>query len=159
VNTCGSTGNTENRMVEGWREAGTRLGLLLLALIVLSNSGLELWGQLGWGCSVGESKESVQDVGGTRKQVLSTITGYCLPKLVCQLYAMENRDRITDSERNLITLVGSAGVTGSPSKYSFAAHMGQLVRGMEGTGCHNFYPDCPFSNQDVLQIARRINFQ
>ena len=36
--------------------------------------------------------------------------------------------------------------------------MGQLVRGLEGTGCHNFYPDCPFSNQDVLQIARRINF-
>jgi len=72
---------------------------------------------------------------------------------------MENRDRITDSERNLITLVGSAGLTGSPSKYSFAAHMGQLVRGLEGTGCHNFYPDCPFSNQDVLQIARRINFQ
>ena len=37
--------------------------------------------------------------------------------------------------------------------------MGQLVRGLEGTGCHNFFPDCPFSNQDVLQIARRINFK
>ena len=37
--------------------------------------------------------------------------------------------------------------------------MGRLVRGVEGTGCHNFYPDCPFSNQDVLQIARRINFK
>ena len=30
-------------------------------------------------------------------------------------------------------------MTGAPSKYSFAAHMGQLVRGLEGTGCHNFY--------------------
>ena len=53
----------------------------------------------------------------------------------------------------------SSGLTGTPSKYSFAAHMGRLVRGVEGTGCHNFYPDCPFSNQDVLQIARRINFK
>ena len=37
--------------------------------------------------------------------------------------------------------------------------MGQLMRGVEGQGCHNFYPECPFSNQDVLQIAKRINFK
>ena len=28
----------------------------------------------------------------------------------------------------------------TPSKYGFAAHMGQLVRGIDGQGCHNFYP-------------------
>ena len=53
----------------------------------------------------------------------------------------------------------SATLSGFPSKYSFAAHMGQLVRGVEGQGCHNFYPGCPFSNQDVMQIAKRINFK
>ena len=26
-------------------------------------------------------------------------------------------------------------------------------------GCHNFYPDCPFSNTDVMEIARRINIK
>lgn len=145
--------------MEGWRETRTRLAVLLLAVLILSNSGLELWGHLGWSCPAGKEHEKGTQGVGTRKQVLSTITGYCLPKLVCQLHAMDSRQHITDSERNLIALVGTGGLTGAPSKYSFAAHMGQLVRGLEGQGCHNFYPDCPFSNQDVLQIARRINFQ
>merc|ERR1712029_494837 len=95
----------------------------------------------------------------TKKQILITITSHCLPKLVCQLHSLENRDSLSDSERNLISLVGSASISGSPSKYSFAAHMGQLMRGVEGQGCHNFYPECPFSNQDVMQIAKRINFK
>lgn len=60
---------------------------------------------------------------------------------------------------NYAILPRSGSLTAGPSKYRFAAHMGQLVRGLEGTGCHNFFPDCPFSNQDVLQIARRINFK
>ena len=50
-------------------------------------------------------------------------------------------------------------LSGTPSKYSFAAHMGHLMRGVEGQGCHHFYPECPFSNQDVLQIAKRITFK
>ena len=53
----------------------------------------------------------------------------------------------------------SASLSGTPSKYSFAAHMGSLMRGVEGQGCHNLYPECPFSNQDVTQIAKRINFK
>jgi len=142
--------------MEGWRENRAWLAIILMAVLILANSGLEMLGHLGWGC---REEEGSSRGGGTRKQVLSTITGYCLPKLVCQLHAMENRQDITESERNLIALVGSTGLTGVPSKYSFAAHMGQLVRGLEGTGCHNFYPDCPFSNQDVMQIARRINFR
>ena len=48
---------------------------------------------------------------------------------------------------------------GVASKYSYAAHWGRLVRGVEGQGCHNFYPGCPFSNQDVMQIAKRINLK
>ena len=39
-------------------------------------------------------------------QVLATITGFCLPKLVCQLHSLETREHISDSERNLIALVG-----------------------------------------------------
>ena len=39
-------------------------------------------------------------------QVLATITGFCLPKLVCQLHSIETREHISDSERNLIALVG-----------------------------------------------------
>lgn len=37
--------------------------------------------------------------------------------------------------------------------------MGSLMRGVVGQGCHNLYPECPFSNQDVTQIAKRIHFK
>ena len=53
----------------------------------------------------------------------------------------------------------SSSISGHPSKYNFAAHMGQLVRGVEGHGCHQFYPECPFSNQMLMEIAKRINFK
>ena len=43
-----------------------------------------------------------------------------------------------------------------PSKYHYAAHMGQLIRGFEGGGCHHFFPACPFSAHDVRQIARKV---
>ena len=41
-----------------------------------------------------------------RQQVLVTITGHCLPKLVCQLHSMESTETLTSSERNLMALVG-----------------------------------------------------
>ena len=50
---------------------------------------------------VGMSEEGEE--GG---EVLSTITTHCLPKLVCQLYALTSRDHITQSEKNLINLIG-----------------------------------------------------
>jgi hypothetical protein len=37
--------------------------------------------------------------------------------------------------------------------------MGQLIRGIEGKGCHEFFPSCPFSGEDVRQIARKINLK
>merc|ERR1739842_227724 len=132
----------QGMVLEGWLwDTSTRVAFLVLALFILSNCGGDL---IAWSCKESKksggrvNKEGAGGGGGERKQVLATITGHCLPKLVCQLHALESREHISDS---------------------FAAHMGQLVRGLEGTGCHNFYPDCPFSNQDVLQIARRINFK
>jgi hypothetical protein len=38
--------------------------------------------------------------------VLNTITSHCLPKLICQLFSLQSREHITDSERNLIALIG-----------------------------------------------------
>ena len=100
-------------VLEGWVwDTSTRVAFLLLALFILSNCGGDL---IAWSCK--ESKESGGRVnkegaggggggGGERKQVLATITGHCLPKLVCQLHALESREHISDSERNLISLVG-----------------------------------------------------
>jgi len=151
---------------------GGRIVALILLILLMSETGVQLFSQItGWEVTPPQhpSRDSSEDVmdhtdehddrADDKKQILITITSHCLPKLVCQLHSLENRDSLSDSERNLISLVGSASISGSPSKYSFAAHMGQLMRGVEGQGCHNFYPECPFSNQDVMQIAKRINFK
>lgn len=45
------------------------------------------------------------------------------------------------------------------SKYHFAAHMGQLISGVEGTGCHNFYPDCPLPGFRVSQLLKSVKFK
>lgn len=45
------------------------------------------------------------------------------------------------------------------SKYHFAAHMGQLISGIEGTGCHNFYPDCPLPGFRISQLLRNVRLK
>ena len=99
-------------VLEGWLDTSTRIAFLVLALFILSNCGADL---IAWSCKESSgrvNKEGAAGVGpgagggGERKQVLATITGHCLPKLVCQLHSLESREHISDSERNLISLVG-----------------------------------------------------
>lgn len=45
------------------------------------------------------------------------------------------------------------------SKYHFAAHMGQLIAGVDGNGCHNFYPSCPFPGFQVLQMMKKVRMR
>lgn len=51
------------------------------------------------------------------------------------------------------TISTTAEVT---SKYHFAAHMGQLINGIDNTGCHNFYPGCPFPGLQVMQMMKKV---
>nr|KAF7416694.1 hypothetical protein H0235_011225 [Vespula pensylvanica] len=46
-----------------------------------------------------------------------------------------------------------------PSRYHFAAHMGQLISGVEGQGCHNFYPTCPLPSVSVLNMMKKVRLQ
>jgi len=85
---------------------------------------------------------------------------HCLPKLVCELHAaVTDGTAVSDAERGLLSLIKdtSLGTSGEiVSRYHFAAHMGQLLSGVEGNGCHNFYPNCPISGTKVLQMVRRV---
>jgi hypothetical protein len=45
------------------------------------------------------------------------------------------------------------------SKYHYAAHMGQLISGIEGQGCHYFYPTCPLTGANILKIMKKIRPQ
>lgn len=142
---------------------GCRVVVVFCLVFLLTETGVKMVNELtGW-CGHQEAAsrpmESMTGGQGDKNGMLSVITSHCLPKLVCQLYSQTSRDHFTDSERNLMNMIGNGGMSRTPSKYGFAAHMGQLVRGIDGQGCHNFYPDCPFSNSEVMEMARRINFK
>ncbi|KAL0275527.1 UNVERIFIED_CONTAM: hypothetical protein PYX00_003350 [Menopon gallinae] len=98
----------------------------------------------------------------SKSTLMATIRNSCLPKLICELNATPHKERLSESERSLFglikdtTLSSTAEVT---SKYHFAAHMGQLIAGIEGTGCHNFYPSCPFPGLQVLQMIKKVKIR
>ena len=83
---------------------------LLVLIVLMSETGLQLYSQLGhitgWDLSPRHLPQQEDPEPGEKKEVLSTITTFCLPKLVCQLFSLENTDNLSDSERNLISLIG-----------------------------------------------------
>ncbi|XP_059479861.1 uncharacterized protein LOC132199280 [Neocloeon triangulifer] len=94
----------------------------------------------------------------TKKRMLETLKNSCLPKLVCQLLANNDR-KLSRSEMSLLSVIKdtSLGMTAEvTSKLHFAAHMGQLVAGVDGTGCHNFYPACPLPGNAVLPFLQTV---
>ena len=57
---------------------------------------------------------------------------------VGELFAMEDKSSLSESELSLMTLISqtSLGTRASPSSnYHFAAHMGQLLVGIDGNKC------------------------
>lgn len=94
--------------------------------------------------------------------MLDEIRHSCLPRLVCELFAMEDKSSLSESELSLMTLISqtSLGTRASPSSnYHFAAHMGQLLVGIDGNKCQNFYPSCPLAGNQALALARKIKIR
>nr|XP_023021535.1 uncharacterized protein LOC111509911 [Leptinotarsa decemlineata] len=109
-------------------------------------------------------EESVKNLGyhATRAKILKTIKKACLPKLICELTASTQREKLTESERSLLSLLKDTTISTTAevtSKYHFAAHMGQLINGIDGNGCFNFYPTCPFPGLQVLQMIKKVRMR
>ncbi|CAH0561877.1 unnamed protein product [Brassicogethes aeneus] len=108
--------------------------------------------------------DTLQSFGApsSKSQILQTIKNACLPKLICELTASPQKEKLTDSEKSLLTLLKDTSISTTAeltSKYHFAAHMGQLIAGIEGNGCHNFYPTCPFPGMQVLQMMKKVRMR
>ncbi|XP_001808377.1 uncharacterized protein geko [Tribolium castaneum] len=108
--------------------------------------------------------DSIKHLGTTslKSELLQTIKNACLPKLICELNATPQKDKLTESEKSLLTLLRDTSISTTAeltSKYHFAAHMGQLIAGVEGNGCHNFYPTCPFPGLQVLQMMKKVRMR
>ncbi|KAF7393538.1 hypothetical protein HZH68_010357 [Vespula germanica] len=108
-------------------------------------------------------KESEKDNGITRRaKMMTTIKTACLPKLICELTSSVHQDQLSEMERSLLTLIRDTSlstIAEVPSRYHFAAHMGQLISGVEGQGCHNFYPTCPLPSVSVLNMMKKVRLQ
>jgi len=95
----------------------------------------------------------------SRQVLIEEIRHSCLPRLVCELFAMEDKSSLTESEISLMSLIRQTSLSSRASyssNYHFAAHMGQLLVGIDGNGCQNFYPACPLAGHQALALARKI---
>lgn len=109
-------------------------------------------------------EESVRHLAthSTRSQILQTIKNACLPKLICELTATPQKEKLSETEKSLLNLLRETTISTTAeltSKYHFAAHMGQLIAGVDGNGCHNFYPTCPFPGLQVLQMMKKVRMR
>ncbi|KAG7206941.1 hypothetical protein KM043_000833 [Ampulex compressa] len=67
-----------------------------------------------------------------RARMMNTIKTACLPKLICELTSSVHRDQLSEMERSLLNLIRDTSLSTMaevPSRYHFAAHMGQLISG------------------------------
>ncbi|XP_015609626.2 uncharacterized protein LOC107274719 [Cephus cinctus] len=109
------------------------------------------------------NNEAEEENGNSRRaKLMSTIKTACLPKLICELTSTANQDQLSDMERSLLNLIRDTSLSTTAevaSRYHFAAHMGQLISGLEGQGCHNFYPTCPLPGSSVLNMMKKIRLR
>ncbi|XP_014611501.1 PREDICTED: uncharacterized protein LOC106790832 [Polistes canadensis] len=108
-------------------------------------------------------KEIKKDNALTRRaKMMATIKTACLPKLICELTSSVHQDQLSEMERSLLNLIRDTSlstIAEVPSRYHFAAHMGQLISGVEGQGCHNFYPTCPLPGTSVLNMMKKVRIR
>ncbi|EFN84550.1 uncharacterized protein LOC105183171 [Harpegnathos saltator] len=102
------------------------------------------------------------NVASRHARMIATIKTACLPKLICELSSSVHQDQLSEMERSLLNLIRDTSLSTMaemPSRYHFAAHMGQLISGVEGQGCHNFYPTCPLARTNVLNMMKKIRLR
>ncbi|KAK0076785.1 hypothetical protein PV325_004856 [Microctonus aethiopoides] len=101
--------------------------------------------------------------GISRKaKMMATIKTACLPKLICELTSSPYHNQLSEMEKSLLNLIRDTSLSTMAevaSRYHFAAHMGQLIAGIEGQGCHNFYPTCPLPRSSVLNMMKKIRLR
>ncbi|XP_003689563.1 uncharacterized protein LOC100864292 [Apis florea] len=112
--------------------------------------------------SVTKKMDEKENAISRRARMMTTIKTACLPKLICELTSSVNQDQLSEMERSLLNLIRDTSLNTLaevPSRYHFAAHMGQLISGVEGQGCHNFYPTCPLPGSSVLNMMKKIRLR
>lgn len=112
--------------------------------------------------TISKKDNGKETVVSRRTRMMTTIKTACLPKLICELTSSAHQDQLSEMERSLLNLIRDTSLSTLaevPSRYHFAAHMGQLISGLEGQGCHNFFPSCPLPGSSVLNMMKKIRLR
>uniref|UniRef100_A0A8D7ZZB1 (northern house mosquito) hypothetical protein n=1 Tax=Culex pipiens TaxID=7175 RepID=A0A8D7ZZB1_CULPI len=122
----------------------------------------------GAGPAVGTSPAEHQlDAAAYKERLKSSLREACLPKLLCEMAAKPNYS-LNVRERDLLSLIRSTTLSltmaVSPTKWHFAAHMGQLLRDAGDSlvtpmGCSHLWPSCPYSSKKLLKLTNVVQLK
>lgn len=102
-----------------------------------------------------------------KERLKNSLREACLPKLLCEMAAKPNYS-LTVRERDLLSLIRSTTLSltmaVSPTKWHFAAHMGQLLRDAGDSlitpmGCSHLWPSCPYSSKKLLKLTNVVQLK
>ncbi|XP_055535441.1 uncharacterized protein LOC129724510 [Wyeomyia smithii] len=102
-----------------------------------------------------------------KERLKNSLREACLPKLLCEMAAKPNYS-LNMRERDLLSLIRSTTLSltmaVSPTKWHFAAHMGQLLRDAGDSlitpmGCSHLWPSCPYSSKKLLKLTNVVQLK
>ncbi|XP_029716900.2 uncharacterized protein LOC115260131 [Aedes albopictus] len=107
------------------------------------------------------------DLAIHKERLKNSLREACLPKLLCEMAAKPNYS-LNVRERDLLSLIRSTTLSltmaVSPTKWHFAAHMGQLLRDAGDSlvtpmGCSHLWPSCPYSSKKLLKLTNVVQLK
>ncbi|XP_058461413.1 uncharacterized protein LOC131436611 isoform X1 [Malaya genurostris] len=120
------------------------------------------------------------DTVASKERLKNSLREACLPKLLCEMAAKPNYS-LNVRERDLLSLIRAIRRLGffsragssttlsltmavSPTKWHFAAHMGQLLRDAGDSlvtpmGCSHLWPSCPYSSKKLLKLSNVVQLK
>uniref|UniRef100_A0A182WAF6 Uncharacterized protein n=1 Tax=Anopheles minimus TaxID=112268 RepID=A0A182WAF6_9DIPT len=110
---------------------------------------------------------SSAELAARKEKLKNSLREACLPKLLCEMAAKPNYS-LNVRERDLLSLIRSTTLSltmaVSPTKWHFAAHMGQLLRDagdalVTPIGCSHLWPSCPYSSKKLLKLTNVVHLK
>ncbi|XP_035793295.1 uncharacterized protein LOC118467192 isoform X2 [Anopheles albimanus] len=110
---------------------------------------------------------STAELAARKEKLKNSLREACLPKLLCEMAAKPNYS-LNARERDLLSLMRSTTLSltmaMSPTKWHFAAHMGQLLRDagdalVTPIGCSHLWPSCPYSSKKLLKLTNVVQLK
>ncbi|XP_055626081.1 uncharacterized protein LOC129768442 [Toxorhynchites rutilus septentrionalis] len=114
-----------------------------------------------------KSGSSSTESAAHKERLKNSLREACLPKLLCEMAAKPNYS-LNVRERDLLSLIRSTTLSltmaVSPTKWHFAAHMGQLLRDAGDSlitpmGCSHLWPSCPYSSKKLLKLTNVVQLE